>query len=190
MGIKSISLTMLIVFSLFWGTQAQGRKVLLLKEIFIDTISIQNKISMIEKFGILKNERSWTENHEDYSKTYSERTYDSVIIQFFSIKNKVYIDWIKVVGSSHIISIRNTILHVKDSIVKLRNVLPTITEDYYEYIKKNNKSSNVIIYFGFPLEIKTNTSPSETYNGSLKFGIKNKVIEEILIDFRSEGEYD
>jgi hypothetical protein len=190
MGIKSIKILLqMLLFqfsSLIW---AQNNEKIELQNIMIDSFSLENGRYVFMNFGVLTNEKKWNEEYEDYSRQYTESTFDSVIVlSYTNSKNKIFTNWIKVTGYSHKVSINNNVFQVNDSIILLKNIYPKVYEEYFEYISKN-KQPKSIIHFGVPIRIYTNNS-EEFYYGSIKFGILRGIIKEILIDLRPDGEFD
>lgn len=191
METKSIKLIFILLINICASSlSAQENNILDIKSIKIDTISLNNARYKPIEFGTIINTKKWTEEFEEYSRAYTEIHYESIIVlSYRNSRDKIFIDWIKVTGSNHKIKIGDILLQVNDSITNIERTLPIVYKNYMDFILKN-KQNKSINYFGIKLNIETGNRLNEHYYGALKFGIRNGIIKEIMIDLRPDGEYD
>lgn len=190
MEIKVISIYLFILLQVGNFCFAQDIDILNLEEISIDSSSLLDARYTLKNFGKVKGEKSWVEDYEDYSRKFTEYSYDSIVMLFFTNNaGNQFTNWIKVLGHNHRIIINGTVFQVNDSISILKEPYPNVYTSYVNYVSKN-KNIKEIIYFGSPILIISRLNKSQSYIGSLKFGIEKGVIKEILIDLRTEGDFD
>lgn len=191
METKSIKLIFILLINICASSlSAQENNILDIKSIKIDTISLSNARYKPIEFGTIINIKKWTEEFEEYSRAYTEIHYESIIVlSYRNSRDKIFIDWIKVTGSNHKIKIGDILLQVNDSITNIERTLPIVYKNYTDFILRN-KQNKSINYFGIKLNIETGNRLNENYYGVLKFGIRNGIIKEIMIDLRPDGEYD
>jgi len=191
METKSIKLIFILLINICASSlSAQENNILDIKSIKIDTISLSNARYKPIEFGTIINIKKWTEEFEEYSRAYTEIHYESIIVlSYRNSRDKIFIDWIKVTGSNHKIKIGDILLQVNDSITNIERTLPIVYKNYTDFILRN-KQNKSINYFGIKLNIETGNRLNENYYGALKFGIRNGIIKEIMIDLRPDGEYD
>jgi hypothetical protein len=190
MAIRFINI--LILSSLFVTNDcfSQENNSIKLYEITLDTISLNNARYVLKNFGKVNTRKSWIENFDDYSRKFTEIKYDSIEVLFYTNRTgSIFTYWIKVNGSNHLLKINNYKFKVNENVNKLKETYPEIYMDYLNYLKKN-KNINEIIYFGKPILIINKYNKEESYLGSLKFGIIKGIITEILLDLRTEGDFD
>lgn len=169
---------------------SQNKDDLKLENIKIDTVSLFEARYSLKNFGDIQNSKSWTEDYEDYSRKFTELIYDSIEVLYFNNSSGTkFINWIKVTGSNHSVFIKNNIFKVNNDVNKLKNTYPDIYNQYTKYLEKNKKKQE-LAYFGKAIIITNKFNKDETYNGSIKFGLLNGYIKEILIDLRTEGDFD
>ncbi|OFX49895.1 MAG: hypothetical protein A2X13_15425 [Bacteroidetes bacterium GWC2_33_15] len=190
METKLISIYLFIYILFVNSCNAQNNEILRLDEITIDTISLEEARYIYKDFGKVKNEKTWIEDYEDYTRKFTEYKYDSIEVLIFSNSTgKKFTNWIKITGSNHQVKINGNIFQVNDSISTLKEIYFDIYNDYIIYTLKNKNIKNNV-HFGKPIFIINKYNKNEYYLGSLKFGIHNGVIKEIIIDLRTEGDYD
>lgn len=100
----------------------------------------------------------------------------------------IFTYYIEIKSSKHKVSLKEKEFFVGMTMNEINNLLPEIYRDYNEYKSKNSNNVNTPVYIGIPLTIKSN---SNNYSSQgLKFQIlKDKVIS-MLVDFRSDGDFD
>ncbi len=171
-------------------TIAQNKEYLTLTEITIDTTRLDDARYVLKTFGKLTHQRSWSEEYDDYSRKFTELRFGSIIVSTYTNKSgRIFTNLIHVTGPNHKVFINNKIFMINDSVSILKNSLPKVYDEYLDFANKNKNDKNMN-FFGIPILIFNNYNENETYYGSLKFGIQNGIIKEILVDLRPEGEYD
>jgi hypothetical protein len=161
-----------------------------LSDISIDSINLNYARYKLKDFGQITKEMEWKEEFEEYTRQFTEIQYDSIEVLYYTNNSEMkFIYWIKIYGSNHILRIRNNILKVNENVNELKNEFLDVYLNYLEFNQRklNNKD---IIYFGKPILITNLYNKNESYLGEIKFGIKDGIIKEILIDLRTEGDYD
>jgi len=185
-----IYLFLLIIFNIHF-VNAQNADNVKIKDITIDSLSLNDARYRLIDFGQIITKKNWTQEYEEYSRNYTETNYDSIVVlSYKNSRNKTFVDWIKIVGSKHIIRINNNFIQVNDSISIIEKIYPFLYNEYINFIITKNKKNNTITFWGTPIIIDTYDNSKGFYLGSLKFGICNGVIREIIFDLRPDGEYD
>lgn len=100
----------------------------------------------------------------------------------------IFTYYIEIKSSKHKVGLKEKDFFVGMTINEINKLLPEIYRDYNDYKSKNSNNVNTPVYIGIPLIIKNN---SNNYScQGLKFQILNDKIISMLVDFRSDGDFN
>lgn len=100
--------------------------------------------------------------------------------------------YIEIKSSKYLVKLKEKEFKVGMQIDELGILLPEILKEYEDIIKKENKNYSRAMYIGLPLIIKNKGNVNMPYYNcqGLKFQIQARKVISILIDFRSDGDFD